>query len=181
MSIRPFWRAPRTAPNPPHGFSLLELIVTLAIISVISGMVAPMFGASIGTIQYRNARNDLIAVLQFTQELAIREGREFRVYIDKRENAYWVEELAQKEGPLKTFVPVKESFGQRQVLPDFIDLTQIRARKDRKSSDVFVGCYPNGASDEAQITVVDKRSRGRSSRIEVAGVLGKVSVTRERR
>lgn len=174
-------RAERGVRASAAGFSLLELIVTLAIISVIAGMVAPMFGASIGSIQYRNARNDLIAVLQFTQELAVRDGREYRVYIDKRENAYWVEALAEKDGPLKTFVPVTQSFGQRQVLPEYIDLTQIRARKDRGSKDVFVACYPNGASDEAEITVVDKRSRGRSSRIEVAGLLGKVSVTRERR
>ncbi len=162
-----------------RGFSLLELIVTLSIISVIAGMVAPMFSASIGTIQYRNARNDLIATLQFTQELAVRDGREYRVYIDKKEGAYWVEGLTEKDGPLKTFVPVTQAFGERHVLPEYIDLAQIKARKDRKSSDVFIGCYPNGASDEAQITLVDKRSRGRKSRIEVAGVLGKVSVTRE--
>ena len=168
------------APDARSGFSLLELIVTLSLISVIAGMVAPMFGASIGSIQYRNARNDLIATLQFTQELAVREGREFRLYIDKQENTYWVEELVEKAGPLKTFVPVTSSFGQRQTLPEYIALAQIKARKDRKSSDVFIGCYPNGASDEAQVTVVDKRSRGRQSRIEVAGPLGKVSVTRER-
>lgn len=167
-------------PRRKGGFSLLELIVVLALISVMAGMVAPMFGASIGTVQFRNARNDLIATLQFAQELAVREGREYRFYLDKRAGAYWLEALAEHKGPIKTFVPVEAGFGQRQQLPEYVALSQVKARKDRKSPDVFIGCYPNGATDEGQITLVDKRRNGRSARIEVSGVLGKVAVTRER-
>lgn len=164
-----------------RGFSLLELIVVLTLISIISGALAPMFGASIGSVQFRNARNDLIALLQFTQEIAVRDSREYRLYLDKNESAYWVEQLIEKNGATKTFAPVTAAYGQRKQLPPYVELTQIKARKDRRGRELFIGCYPNGASDEAQLTLTDKRSRGRKVRIDVTGPLGRVVVSKERR
>lgn len=162
------------------GFSLMELIIVLAMISILAGAVAPMFAASVGNIQFRNARNDLIALIEFTQELAVRDSREYRVYIDKKERSYWVESCIEKEGAFKTFAPVEQKFAEKQYLPDYVSITQVKARKSRASDGLFVGCYPNGASDEAQISLADTRERARKVRIEVSGPLGSVRVAKER-
>lgn len=168
------------SPRRISGFSLLELIVVLALVSVIAGMVAPMFGSTMSSIQFRNARNDLIGLIQFVQEMAVRDSREYRVYLDKKENLYWVERLVEQKGTVKVFEPVKEFWGEKTRLPDYIELTQVRARKSRGSNEQYIGCYPNGASDEARVTIQDKRRRGRLMRLEVSGVLGRVDVVRER-
>lgn len=168
------------SPRRRAGFSLIELIIVLALISVIAGMLAPMFGSTMGSIQFRNARNDLIGLIQFVQEMAVRDSREYRVYLDKRENVYWVERLVEHKGTVKVFEPVTEFWGQKTRLPDYVELTQVKARKSRGSDEAYVGCYPNGASDEARITIQDKRRSGRLMRLEVSGALGRVDVVRER-
>jgi len=168
------------SPRCVGGFSLLELIIVLAMISIIAGMVAPMFGATMSSIQFRNARNDLIGLIQFVQEIAVRDSREYRVYLDKRENTYWVERLVEHKGTTKVFEPVTEFWGQKTRLPDYVELTQIRARKSRGGNELYIGCYPNGASDVAKVTIQDKRRRGRLMRLEVSGALGRVDVVRER-
>jgi len=162
------------------GFSLLELIVVLSLIAVLTGMLVPMFSSSVSSIQFRNARNDFIARVQFVQELAVRDSREYRVCLDKDKNTYWVERLVAEDKGEKIFEPVEEDYALPALLPPFIELTKVKARKDRKSNTTYIGCYPNGASDRAEITFVDKRTRGRVVRMETLGVVGKVEVTKER-
>lgn len=165
---------------PRGGFSLIELIIVLSIISVMAGMLAPVFAGSISSVQFRNARNDFIALVQFVQEAAIRGGREYRVCLDTKENAYWVEVLSAKNADGKYYEPLKDVFAQKHLLPDFISIGPVKARKSRTSKIVYFNCYPNGASDEAEVTFADRRNRGRKARIDISGTLGAVSVGRER-
>lgn len=162
--------------GPRTGFSLLELIVVMAILGIITGMVVPIFATAFAGIQLRNARSNFLSVLYHTQERAVAESREFRMFLDTKENAFWVEYVAEMEDDEKIFEPVTEDFGLKQVLPPYLKFERIRAPKDRKHNAHYIGCYPNGACDRATIILQDIRSRESRFEIKTLGTLGQVEV-----
>ncbi|MBW7866485.1 MAG: type II secretion system protein [Candidatus Hydrogenedens sp.] len=159
-----------------RGFTLLELIVVMTILSVISMAVVPVFLSGMTAVEVRNARSDFIATLRFVQELAVKESREYRVYISEEDGTYWVMRLSGLKDTEKQFEPVEEEFGAEKRFPEFLKITRIKARRDRGGNARFIACLPNGASDQAVVSLQDQRVRGRSFDIEVKGVLGKVEI-----
>ncbi len=159
-----------------NGFTLLELIVVMTILAVISMAVVPVYVAGMTAVEIRNARSDFIATLRFIQELSIKESREYRLYISQDDGTYWVMRLSGLKDTEKQFEPVVEEFGVEKRLPEYLKITRVQARKERSGNARFIACLPNGASDQAVVSMRDQRMRGRSFDIEVKGVLGKVEV-----
>ena len=173
-------RATRCSPVPGlrvrTGFTFLELIVVLALLAIISASIVPVYVRSMNGIQMRSARNGLIGTLRFIQELSVRESREFRLYIDAKNGLYWVMRMAKVEDGEKKFEPIAETWGAETQLPERFVITNLKARKDRGGKALFIACQPNGASDQAVITVRDGGARNRSYKIMVLGPMGKIEV-----
>jgi prepilin-type N-terminal cleavage/methylation domain-containing protein len=165
-----------TGTRPRTGFTLLELIVVMAIIGIITGMVVPVFATAFAGIQLRNARSDFLSVLYHTQERAVAESREFRMFLDTKENAFWVEVVVEIDDNEKIFEPVDEDFGLKKTLPPYLKFERVRAPKDRKHNANYIGCYPNGACDRATIILQDTRARDSRFEIKTLGTLGQVEV-----
>ena len=85
------------------GFTFLELIVVLSILAVLTAIIVPVFGNSVSALKRRSARGDFVAQVYFVQELAVRESREMRLYIDTRKGAYWIEGWVEGHGDDKAF------------------------------------------------------------------------------
>jgi Tfp pilus assembly protein FimT len=58
----------------PHGVSLLELVVSVAIIMVISGMAIPAITKALKTYQLNDAANQVAGILKFTRFESIRKN-----------------------------------------------------------------------------------------------------------
>lgn len=168
--------ARRLAPRNYIGFTLLELIVVLSLIALITAAVVPVYTSSIGSLQARNARDDFSALVVFTQELAVRQSREFRVMIGRKDRAYWVEYLADTDGEEKIYEPVVEPWGAEQMLPEYMEFGRVKARQDRGAGGYYIGCYPSGGCDIAEVEVKDTRERARSFTVKTTGVAGKVEI-----
>jgi len=162
------------------GFSLLEILVVMAILAVISASIAPVYVAAMDGIRVRNARNDLVATLRYAQEVAVRESREHRVYLDKDANKYRLMRLAGLEDDEKVFEEARALATGEQFLPENLALDNIKARRDRRTREYFVSCLPNGASDKAVIRLRDQRFRGVQFTITVEGPLGKITIEESR-
>lgn len=171
--------ARHTPPN-QAAFTLLELLVVIALIASISLAIVPVYVSSMNGIQLRNARNDLIAAIRFAQEMAVRESREYRIYFNDQDNTYRLASLAGLDRDEKVFEPAGAPLGAGQNLPDFLAFDRVTARRDRQTREYFVACLPNGASDKATIRLRDTRIRGGRFDVEVEGPLGKVTL-KERR
>lgn len=165
-----------TGTRPRTGFTLLELIVVMAILAIITGMVVPIFATSFAGIQLRNARSGFLSVLYHTQERAVAESREYRLFLDTKDNSYWVEYVAEVEDDKKTFEAVTEDFGVKQTLPVYLKFDRIRGPKDREHNANYIGCYPNGACDRVTIVLQDTRSRESRFEIKTLGTMGNVEV-----
>ncbi len=158
------------------GFTFLELIVVLALLAVISSIIVPVYIRSMNTIQMRSARDSLIGTLRFIQELSVKESREYRLYIDVKNNLYWVTRLAEVVDGEKRFEPIDETWGQKTPLPDQFVISNMKARKDKGDKALFIACQPNGASDQAEISVRDSRAGGKKYKILVHGPMGKIEI-----
>ena len=164
-----------------NGFTLLELMVVMAILAIISVSLAPVYVAAMDGIRTRNAQNDVIAWLRYAQEVAVRESREYRVYFNKETGTCHLMRLAGIEDEEKVFEDIVDPLiGNGLVLPATLVFENIRARRDKRTREYFVSCLPNGASDKAVIRLRDQRSRGVHIEITVEGPLGKITLEESR-
>lgn len=75
------------------GFSLIELIIVIAILGILMSIVFPLSGGFYSTIQEFNldtASNELLSDMRLTQQKAISEGYYYNIYFNSSENSYMI-------------------------------------------------------------------------------------------
>lgn len=159
------------------GFTMLELVVVVSLLTLFTMMIVPLYGYSMSRMESRSSRNNLTALIDFVQQRAVVESREFRIYFDEEERAFWVMALAGMNEDEPWFDHVTEHYGRRQHLPNHLEFTALPRRRDRELEAQYLAFYPNGASDRAVIRVADERGGDAGYTIEVMGALGKTELT----
>lgn len=145
------------------GFTLLEIIVTLVVLTVVLGAVSPVFIYSVRASRQEQALRDFVAYLKYAQECAVAKTLEYRVYIDPNERAFWVMYFApQKDGSLE-LVPAEEPFAGRRHFPDDFELEDPKARWDDERDAFYIACHATGACDFATVKI----RYGRHARFEL--------------
>jgi len=70
------------------GFSLLELLLVLVIMSAIAVLVAPRLSGSLDNLQLKRLSRDMAASLRITRQLAISKGQDTQWTIDLEKRHY---------------------------------------------------------------------------------------------
>lgn len=126
-----------------RGFTLLELILVILILSVLTGLSIPVFRKTFVNLQLDAFSLDLSSVLNYARQMAIFNRSEYRVRFNLDEKKFWIEqEISEKQG-LK-FEMIKGRFGKVYTLPETIDI---------ESSKEYITFYPDGSSDIITITI----------------------------
>lgn len=159
-------------------FTLIELVVVVAMLGILIAMVVPIYGGSMTSMRIRNTQSDFVSLIEYIQERAVTDGREYRLYIDKPEGLYWVMYIVGRDGEEKDFEPETREYGRERYLPEGLIVERIKAKKDRKRNANYVACYPNGACDVATIVLAEGANRRRHVTIKTTGVMGKLEVER---
>ncbi|MBI2425216.1 MAG: hypothetical protein HYV27_20485 [Candidatus Hydrogenedentes bacterium] len=154
----------------------MELVVVIALLGIITAMIVPIYSTSITRVQVGNARSDMVSVIRYVQERAVSDALEYRIFFDLGENAYWVGYGVREEDGEKRFYKMNEDLGEWQVLPPYIEIEGVKARRDDETGDEFLACYPNGSCDEVELNFRDNRSIDRTFRLRTVGVLGAIEV-----
>jgi len=162
----------------PAGFSLLELIVVLTLLSILTSAIVPVFAGSLESMRRDQAVRELLAVLKFAQERAIADSAEFRVYINEEKGVYWIESLQVAEDGARTFEELGESFTDPWVLPESIEFKKVKARDDRERDLKYISFFPSGACDYVEIELA--RNDRRTVCIQTKGALGRFEVKETR-
>ena len=68
--------------RPATGFTLLELLIVLAILGLTTALAVPMFARAMPDLQAKAAARDVAAMLRSARSLAIAENREVAVVVD---------------------------------------------------------------------------------------------------
>ncbi|HOQ89065.1 MAG TPA: prepilin-type N-terminal cleavage/methylation domain-containing protein [Candidatus Hydrogenedentes bacterium] len=158
-------------------FTLLELVVVVALLSILTAAIVPLYASSMTGARIRNARADLITALRYAQDRAVQESREYRLYLNREEQSWWVERQAGvNENNEKEFEVAADSGIEKRVLPEGLEFQQIKARQPRDRNLYFIACYPHGVSDPAEIVVRDNRVRRGGFILRVSGPDGRIVV-----
>jgi general secretion pathway protein H len=121
----------------PAGFTLVELIVVLAILAAFAALAAPSFSRTIASARLRSGASEVRATLARARSLAVAGGRIRSVVFDLEKREYGIDNEA-----------------SRRTLPDSVGwggLRVIGERKERGGARVLF--FPDGSAEEAEVTV----------------------------
>ena len=76
--------------NIKGGFTLLELILVMVILSTVLAMAAPSLRGFFGSRKTNDTASQILSLTQFARSQAISEGIIYRLNFDTRERTYWL-------------------------------------------------------------------------------------------
>ncbi len=132
------------------GFTLLELILVMLILSTVLAMAAPSLRGFFGSRQSQDTAAQILALTQFARSQAISEGIVYRLNFDTKDRVYWL--TAWKSG---AFEELTTEFGQIFTLPK--DMAMELEDVEEEDGDVYVEFTPQGTITAATIRLIDRR------------------------
>ncbi|MEK7996541.1 MAG: GspH/FimT family pseudopilin [Planctomycetota bacterium] len=137
-------------PDKKRGFTLLELILVMLILSTVLAMAAPSLRGFFGSRKTHDEAAQILALTQFARSQAISEGIIYRLNFDTRERTYWL--TAQQSG---TFEKLKTEFGQVFTFPN--DIIAELEDVEKKDDEMFLEFTPQGTVTAGTIRLIDRR------------------------
>jgi len=137
----------RTTDRRPGGFTLLELILMLVLISTVLALAAPSLRGFVRSRETANAAARILALTQYARSQAISEARPYRLHVDGSSNLCWL--ASQWCG---TYVELGREMGRPFALPPgaVVRLTDASGQASPLS---WVQFYPDGRTDAAIIEI----------------------------
>jgi type II secretion system protein H len=133
------------------GFTLLELILVMVIISTVLAMAAPSLRGFFSSRKIHDAAANILTLIRYARTQAITEGQTYRLNFDYEKSVYWLTSNA--EG---AFSVLKCEFGREFLLPD--DTTALIEKDDDKNgSEEYIDFFPQGMAETGTITLTDRR------------------------
>ena len=132
------------------GFTLLELILVMVILSTVLAMAAPSLRGFFASRQIQDAAAQILALTQFARSQAVSEGTTYRLNFDPDEATYWL--TANQSG---AFEELGVEFGRVFELPKDTELELENVERDGGES--YVAFEPQGTVTPATIKLIDRR------------------------
>jgi prepilin-type N-terminal cleavage/methylation domain-containing protein len=133
-----------------RGFTLLELILVMVILSTVLAMAGPSLSGFFGSRQTHDTAAQILVLTQYARSQAISEGIVYRLNFDTTERAYWL--TAQQAG---TFEELETGLGQKFTLPK--DMVMELEDVEREDMEVFIEFTPQGTVTAGTIRLIDRR------------------------
>ena len=161
-------------PSRVAGFTLLELIVVLFILSLGAALIAPTFSRSFGQLRLKAAARDFAALCRFARMQAITNQGVLEVVLDRRTNTYWlrgpdwivgrlggIDQVAMAEDPEQPWEVRMRQARVRTLSPGLtlksVILDTGPVHEDERGAIAF---FPQGSSTGGEIWVSDEKGRG---------------------
>ena len=157
-----------------RAFTLLELVVVLAIISVLTAMIVPEMRGSYEDALLRSSARKLISVFELAYSRAVSLNQMHRVRLDSISKRYFIEQRSRGGETLDGFVPLRDvseaegtldpriSFQLQQPRPELTDEgnpESAPAQENDRSMPVFdeaIAFYPDGTADGMEVLLLDR-------------------------
>ena len=135
-----------------RGFTLLELILVMVILSTVLAMAAPSLRGFFASRKTHDTAAQILALTQFARSQAISEGIVYRLNFDTRERSYWL--TAQQAG---TYGELGTEFGQVYELPK--DIVMELEELDEEDDLTFLKFTPQGTVTAGTVRLIDRAGR----------------------
>ncbi len=146
---RPGHNAPRRR---RRGFTLLELITVLILISLVLALAAPSLRRFARSRETSETASHLLALAHLARSQAVAQARPWRLNVDPEQALYWL--TAQEAG---AFVQPQADYGRSFRFPDGVAVTV--DAPETEDHTLYVQFDPDGRSDEATIELEDLEGR----------------------
>ena len=174
-----------------YGFTLLEIILVVAISLVAAGLAVPAFMRSYQMANLRSASRTVVTAGKYARNMAVLQQRQMTVFFNTHDGRIDIVALERAAGPeLDAFLDGRrggmgdERFTtevkRSQELPERIRIADFSAPSSDQQMDgvYWVNYFPSGVSDSFSLRIEDQ-SRRRSVRIEVDHLSGRTTTTYE--
>ncbi len=161
------------SPNGSRGFSLLELVIVLLIISLLALLVTPRLTKTVSHMEVKSAAKKISAILRYCRSDAVNKNRIVQVNFDAE--SHLISVMSAEEGEEK---PVQRN---SYLLPGAIRVEKIETGKTVLENTLpSFEFYPNGGANGG--TAVVRGGEGRAYTLQVDFLTGgvKVETTKER-
>lgn len=136
--------------SPSQGFTLLELILVMVILSTVLAMASPSLRGFFSSRKIHDAAGNILSLMRYARTQAISEGRTYRLNFDSDKGVYWLTSNA--EG---AFEELYNEFGREFLLPD--DTTvEVEKENDENDTEIYISFYPQGMLESGTITLTDR-------------------------
>jgi general secretion pathway protein H len=159
-----------------QGFSLLELIVVITVITLSTALVIPSLSRFSRTIELKGCAKKVSAILRYCRSEAVNKGKIYQVLFDsetqevKVQSVEWMEE--EKENDEKKEEKLSE---KRYSLPDPVHIKEVKVASTQYPSDLpAIEFYPNGGSNGGSILLDSPGRKG--YRININFLTGMVEI-----
>ena len=165
--------------NSPKGYTLLELLVVLIIISLVSVMVAPKLVGSLGNLNFKTTAKRLSASLRYTRGQATSEEITYVALFNIDDNRLVVIPDQKELNETSHEILIDEEQIARALLvyelPSDIKVEKVVSTSGEVESGLFsIFFFPNGSSSGGEVTLVNKR--GKRLKITVDFITGLVKI-----
>jgi len=159
------------------GFSLIELLVVLILLSLSLALVAPSLSQFLRTVELKGAAQKISAILRNSRSEAVNKGKVYQVVFNPQSREVSVHSIEPSEESDETREsPVPE---RTYLLPEGIQIKGEPTTSSSPSSELLpIEFYPNGGSNGGTILLDSPERLG--YRIQVHFLTGMVDIKRGR-
>jgi len=133
-----------------RGFTLLELILVMVILSTVLAMAAPSLRGFFGSRKTHDEAAQILALTQFARSQAVSEGIIYRLNFDTNERTYWL--TLQQAG---VFKELETEFGHVFTFPN--DIVVELEDVEKYDDEMFFAFTPQGTVTAGTIRLIDRR------------------------
>ncbi|MFQ5647020.1 MAG: Tfp pilus assembly protein FimT/FimU [bacterium] len=155
------------SPRNPRGFTLLEILMVMAIIALLAAITAPYIGNGLKSATFKTSVNRLMATMRYCRSRAISRKYTYHVTLSFEENGYQIDT---KDPDIKG-TPAEKKFKH---FPEEVRLYEISDENDTYNQGQYqVSFFPKGNSTGEKILLMNHRER--IVAVAVDQVTGRVS------
>lgn len=149
--------------NKKKGFTLIELIVVMVVLSIVMALSLPNFRGMTQKSELKTASREIVSTVRLARSLAVFTGKlvVLKIDVDGRKYRLVVEkdEKEKEDDRVNTYERVRE-------LPRDVKFSNIEADEgDLENNIVYVFFYQDGSASQTLITLENKK--GRQADIEI--------------